>query len=82
MSERIIIEINQEILGDKLLGLIMSYLEKCPARYCVILAGHGGEGMKGVNYLGRFVINQDEIAVEESICEVWRQQVKIIEIER
>jgi len=80
MSERILIEMSHEILGDKLLGLIMAYLEKCPSRYCVILAVCRGE-IIGSNYVGRFVINQDEIAVKESLCETWSKQVKIMEIE-
>jgi hypothetical protein len=79
-SERIVIEMTKEILGDKLLGLIMSYLEKCSSRYSVIAAVYNGK-IEGDKYLGRFVINLDEIAVEESLADTWSQQVKFMEIE-
>jgi hypothetical protein len=79
-SERIVIEMSKEILGDKLIGLIMSYLEKCPSRYCVIASVY--ENMeRGSKYLGRFVINLEEIAVEESLTDVWGKQIKFMEIE-
>jgi len=78
--ELIVIEMSHEILGDKLLGIIMSYLEKCPSRYCVNTAVFKG-GMKGSDYLGRFVINRDEIAVEASLSDIWRQQIKFMELE-
>jgi hypothetical protein len=79
-SERIVIEMSKEILGDKLIGLIMSYLEKCPSRYCVTASVY--ENMeRGSKYLGRFVINLEEIAVEESLADTWSEQVKIMEIE-
>jgi hypothetical protein len=79
-SERIIIEMGKEILGDKLIGLILAYLEKCPSRYCVI--GSVSEKLEGDNdYIGRFIINLDEIAVEESLADTWSKQVKFMEIE-
>jgi hypothetical protein len=80
ISERILVEISDEILNDKLVGLIMSYLEKCPAKYCVILAVYRGMH-RGSDYLGRFIINFDEIAVETSLCEVWSKQVPFMEVE-
>ena len=67
-----------ELLSDKLLGIIMSYLEKCPSRNGVNTAVCRG-GMKGANYLGRFVINREEIAVETSLSDIWRQQIKFME---
>ena len=79
-SERIEVEIIDKILGDKLIGVIMSYLEKCPSRYCVIGSVYR-EQMKGNNYIGRFVINLDEIAVEESLADVWSKQIQFMEIE-
>ncbi len=78
--EQIRIEIGKEILGDKLIGLIMSYLEKCPSRYSMVVAVYTGME-KGSEYLGRFVINSEEIAVESSLCDVWYKQVRFIEIE-
>lgn len=80
ISERIIIELSIEILDDKLIGLIMSYLEKYASSYCVIGAVHSEE-IKGEKYIGRFVINLDEIAVEESLADIWARQVKFMEIE-
>ena len=79
-SERIVVEMSNEILGDKLIGLIMSYLDQCPSRYCVIVAVFNGM-QTGSNYLGRFVINLDEIAVEDSLADAWSKKVKIMEIE-
>jgi len=79
-SERMVIEMSCEILGDKLIGLIMSYLEKFASGYCVIGAIHTEE-IKGEKYIGRFVINLEEIAVEESLADVWGKQVKFMEIE-
>jgi|HubBroStandDraft_1064217.scaffolds.fasta_scaffold478335_2 hypothetical protein len=79
-SERIVIELTDNIIGDKLLGVIMAYLEKCTARYCVIGVVYNEE-TKGNNYIGRFVINRDEIAVEESLAGLWSRQVKIMEID-
>jgi hypothetical protein len=80
-SERIIIELNREILDDKLLGVILAYLEKSAPQYCVIAAVCTGKGMEGINYAGRFVINLEEIAVEESLVEVWSKQVQFMTIE-
>jgi hypothetical protein len=34
------------------------------------------------DYIGRFVINLDEIAVEESLADTWSKQVKFMEIEK
>ena len=79
-SERIEVEIVDEILGDKLIGVIMSYLEKCPPRYCVMGAVYR-EQMNGDKYIGRFVMNLDEIAVEESLADVWSKRVQFMEVE-
>lgn len=78
-SERIVVELSAEILSDKLIGLIMSYLEKCPSRYCVIAAVYRGM-QRGSEYLGRFVMNLNEIAVEESLVDVWSKQIQFMEI--
>jgi len=80
-SERIIIELSSEILNDRLLGVILSYLEKFSPQYCVIAAVCSGKNMLGKNYIGRFVINLQEIAVEESLVEIWSKQVRFLEIE-
>jgi hypothetical protein len=80
-SERIIIELNCKILTDKLIGLILSYFEKLSSPYCVIVAVFSGKGMKGTNYIGRFVLNLEEIAVEESLAEIWSEQVQFLAIE-
>jgi hypothetical protein len=80
-SERIIIEMNAAILDDRLLGAILAYLEKSQSRYCVIAAVYSEKKMKGSNYLGRFVINLEEIAVEDSLVETWLKQVRFMEIE-
>jgi hypothetical protein len=37
--------------------------------------------MESDNYLGRFVVNLDEIAVEESLADTWSKQIKFMEIE-
>ncbi len=79
-SESLVVEMSKEILGDKLIGLIMSYLEKCSSRYCLIASVY--ESMeRGAVYLGRFVINLDEIAVEEALVDTWFKQVRVMEIE-
>lgn len=78
--ELIIVEMSHVILGDKLLGIIMAYLEKCPRRYSVNTAVYKGE-ITGSNYLGRFVINREEIAVETSLSDIWCQQIKFMELE-
>jgi hypothetical protein len=80
-SERIIIELSSEILDDKLLGVILAYLEKASPQYCVIAAVFSGRNLTGQNYIGRFVINLEEIAVEESLVEVWSKQVQFMTIE-
>lgn len=80
-SERIILELNYKILTDKLIGLILSYLEKLSSRYCIIAAVFSGKGMKGTNYIGRFAINHEEIAVEESLAEIWSKQVQFLPTE-
>jgi hypothetical protein len=79
-SERIIIELSSEILSDKLLGLILNYLEKCESKYCVIAAVYSGK-IVGENWLGRFVINLEEIAVEESLAKTWSRKVQFLPIE-
>jgi hypothetical protein len=80
-SERIEIELTDNIIGDKLLGVIMAYLEKCVAHYCVIGVVYREE-LKGKNYMGRFVVTRDEIAIEESLMELWTNQVQYMEIEK
>ncbi len=80
-SERIILELNCKILSDNLIGLILSYLEKLSSHYCIIAAVFSGKGMKGTNYIGRFVVNLEEIAVEESLAEIWSKQVQFLAIE-
>jgi hypothetical protein len=50
-SERMIIELSSEILNDKLIGLILSYLEKFAPQYCVITAVCLGQNMEGKNIL-------------------------------
>jgi hypothetical protein len=79
-AERIDIELTDNIIGDKLLGTVMAYLEKNAPNYCVIGAVYK-EQMKGKNYMGRFIVTGDEIVVEESLAELWSKQVKIMEIE-
>lgn len=79
-SERLVVEMSKEILNDKMIGLTLSYLEKNAPSYC--LTASVFENMeKGSDYLGRFVINLDEIAVEESLADIWAKQVKFMEIE-
>lgn len=80
-SERIIIELSSEILDDRLLGVILSYLETFSPPYCVIAAVYLGRNMDGKDYVGRFVINLDEIAVEESLTAIWSRQVQFLPIE-
>jgi hypothetical protein len=78
--EQVGIEMSREILGDKLIDLITSYLEKCPFNYSVVAAVYNGK-IEGDKYLGRFVINLDEIAVEESLADSWSKQVKLLKLE-
>lgn len=79
-SERIVIEISKEILGDKLISLILSYLEKNAPSYC--LTADVYESMERQSqFLGRFVVNLVEIAIEESLSDIWTMQVKFMEIE-
>jgi hypothetical protein len=80
-SERIIVEISSEILNDALIGLVLSYLSKSAPQYCVIAAVSTGKNMKGINYVGRIVVNLEEIAVEESLTEIWCRQVQFLAIE-
>jgi len=80
-SERIIIELCSKILNDVLVGLILSYLEKTSSQYCVIVAVSLGENMEGSSYIGRLVVNLDEIAVEEPLVEIWSKQVQFLAIE-
>ena len=79
-AEEIIIELSTEIFGDKLIGLILAYLEKCKCKYCVVVAVYEGE-IKGRTYLGRFVINSEEIAVEDTLAEVWSKRVQLFDFE-
>jgi hypothetical protein len=79
-SERIVVEMSKEILDDKMIGLTLSYLEKNALSYC--LTASVFENMeKGSDYFGRFVINLNEIAVEESLVDVWSKQMRFMEIE-
>jgi hypothetical protein len=80
-SERMVIELADNIIGDKLLGIIMAYLEKSAPSYCVVGEVFRGE-LTGKNYKGRIVINCEEIAVEESLVQLWTKQVHYMEIER
>lgn len=74
-SERIVIEVGKEILGDSLIDLIVSYLDKNRTGYCVTASVY--ESMsKGSNYLGRFVVTLTDIAVEESLAGIWSRRVK------
>jgi hypothetical protein len=79
-SEHITIEMTKEILEDKLIGIVLSYLEKCPSRYCVILDVYDNM-MKGSEYIGSVIMNLKEIAIEETVAEVWSKQIKFMEIE-
>jgi hypothetical protein len=79
-SDRIEMEISHTILGDKLLGVIMSHLEKFQPAYCVVAEVYN-ELMRGSNYLGFFVITIDEISIDESLAELWSKQVRFMEIE-
>ncbi len=78
--EQIRLEISDQILGDKLIGLLLSYLDKCPSHYCLVAAVYKGM-QKGSEYLGRFIVNFEETVVESSLCDVWRKQVRFMEIE-
>jgi hypothetical protein len=79
-SERLVVEMSKEILNDKMIGLVLSYLEKNAPSYCLTASVY--ENMeKGSEYLGRFVINLDEIAVEESLADTWSKQIKFMLIE-
>jgi hypothetical protein len=79
-AEEIIIELSTEILSDKLVAVILAYLEKCKCQYCVVVAVYEGE-IKGPNYLGRFVVNPEEIAVEDTLAGVWSKRIQLLEIE-
>jgi hypothetical protein len=79
-AERIDIELTDNIIDDKLLGIVMAYLEKNAPNYCVIGAVYKDE-MTGKNYMGRFIVTTDEIVVEGSLAELWAKQVRIMEIE-
>ena len=76
ISERIIIEMTNEILDDKLVGLILEYLKTIPSPYCVIVAVYKGM-QRGSEYLGRFIINLDEIVVEASLWKTWSSQITV-----
>ncbi len=78
-SERLVFEINDAILGDKLLGLVLSYLEKKCPRFCFLAAVY--ENYDSQKYLGRFVVNLEEIAVEETLAGTWSKQVKFMPVE-
>lgn len=79
-SELMIIQVNTEIMGDKLIGLILSYLDK-HQNYCVAVGAYNG-ALKGSQYLGRFVISLDKIIVEDSLCALWTKRVHFWEIEK
>ena len=80
-SERIILEINNKILNDVLWEIILSFLSNSAPQYCVVAAVFGGKNMKGINYVGRFVVNLEEIAVENSLAEIWSRQMQSLAIE-
>jgi hypothetical protein len=80
-SELILIEVSSEILSDRLIGVILSYLERSTSQYCVIATVYLGKEIIGSNYLGRFLVNLGEIAVEESLVEAWSRQVQFMGIE-
>lgn len=79
-ADQIVVEIVDKILGDKLVGVILAYLEEQAFSYCVIAVVYK-EMINGKNYIGRVVINLNEIAVEESLFHVWSDQVRIMEVE-
>jgi hypothetical protein len=77
--EQIGVELSREILGNQLLGIILKYLDDCESRYCVVGAVY--ESMqRHSKYLGRFVANCEEIAVEESLYGAWSTQVTLLDI--
>lgn len=78
-SERIEVEIADNILGDRLLGIVVDYLERVAPQYCVVAEVYKRE-IVGENYIGRFVVTIDEIAIEESLVTIWTKQVKSLEI--
>ncbi|MGH7954077.1 MAG: hypothetical protein ACREFE_19450 [Limisphaerales bacterium] len=79
-SERMVVEITKKILGDKLIGIILSFLEKSQSRYCVFIDVYDNM-MKGSQYLGSIVITLDEIAIEETLGEIWKEQIQFLKIE-
>ncbi|HVM63177.1 MAG TPA: hypothetical protein VMV72_20120 [Verrucomicrobiae bacterium] len=80
-SERIVVWLGSDILSDRLLGVVLGYLERCRSGYCVIAAVCSGREIVGRNYLGRFVLNLEEIAVEESLAPTWTKQVHLLPID-
>lgn len=76
-SERLVFEMSQEILTGKMIGLVLAYLEKTSPSYCLTASVYKNME-KGSDYLGRFVITLDEIAVEESLVETWSKQIKFM----
>jgi len=42
LSERILVELSSEILDDRLIGLLLSYLEKSAVSYCIIVSVYKG----------------------------------------
>ncbi len=79
-SERIMVEIVHTLLSDKLIGVILAYLEKSAATYCVIVSVYH-DRIKSGEYMGRMVINLKEVAVEESLVETWSKQIQFLEME-
>lgn len=79
-AECIETEIVDEILGDKLVGIVLAYLEKEAPRYCMVAEVYRTE-LKGKNYIGRFVINLHEIAVEETLADIWSRNIQIMPLE-
>ncbi len=79
--EQIQIEMSNRILGDRLIGLLMRYLEKCDSEYCVLGSVYDGE-ITGSKYVGRFLVNRHQIVVEETLARTWASKVRFMEIEK
>ena len=80
IAELLGVELSWKMLDDRLIGLMLSFLDGCSAQYCIIGAVYKWTKPHS-QFLGRFVVNRKEIAVEETLCDVWSKQVTLLEIQ-
>lgn len=73
-NESLKIEMAQQILSSRLIEAILSFLKEEAPTYCIVSAVYRDLEVIGSPYLGRILISEREIAVEESLKEIFKEK--------